>query len=158
MMEVVKMLLSSTRLFILLLFLNFIDAGELMLTVTVTRFILADLAVFHEYISQSFNLSSKNTWISFGGSYSGALSAWFRGKKGTYLPQTYILHEEMVVTGNVHNMRQLGPFIYRLCNGKDTYRLNCRVSGSDKSWVKKGIEGINAANCCHQKFSTHGTN
>ncbi|XP_051253528.1 thymus-specific serine protease isoform X1 [Dicentrarchus labrax] len=41
---------------------------------------LVDLAVFHQYISQSFNLSHKNTWISFGGSYSGALSAWFRGK------------------------------------------------------------------------------
>ncbi|XP_036932963.1 thymus-specific serine protease [Acanthopagrus latus] len=41
---------------------------------------LSDLAVFHQYISQSFNLSHRNTWISFGGSYSGALSAWFRGK------------------------------------------------------------------------------
>ncbi|XP_038549780.1 thymus-specific serine protease [Micropterus salmoides] len=41
---------------------------------------LADLAVFHQYISQSFNLSHRNTWISFGGSYAGALSAWFRGK------------------------------------------------------------------------------
>ncbi|XP_067451983.1 thymus-specific serine protease [Thunnus thynnus] len=41
---------------------------------------VADLAVFHDYISQSFNLSHRNTWISFGGSYSGALSAWFRGK------------------------------------------------------------------------------
>uniref|UniRef100_A0A4W6FHF7 Serine protease 16 n=1 Tax=Lates calcarifer TaxID=8187 RepID=A0A4W6FHF7_LATCA len=41
---------------------------------------LADLAVFHQHMSQSFNLSSSNTWISFGGSYSGALSAWFRGK------------------------------------------------------------------------------
>ncbi|XP_074535597.1 thymus-specific serine protease [Halichoeres trimaculatus] len=41
---------------------------------------LADLAVFHQFISQTFNLSSRNTWISFGGSYSGALSAWFRGK------------------------------------------------------------------------------
>lgn len=49
-------------------------------------------------------------------------------QKGTYLPQTYIIHEEMVVTGKVHNMRQLGPFIYRLCNGKDTYRLNRRVT------------------------------
>ncbi|KAI3354517.1 hypothetical protein L3Q82_019031 [Scortum barcoo] len=47
-------------------------------------------------------------------------------KKGTYLPQTYIIHEEMVVTGKVHNTRLLGPFIYRLCNGKDTYRLNYR--------------------------------
>ncbi|XP_047248245.1 thymus-specific serine protease isoform X2 [Girardinichthys multiradiatus] len=41
---------------------------------------LADLAVVHQYISQSFNLSCRNTWISFGGSYSGSLSAWFRGK------------------------------------------------------------------------------
>ncbi|XP_078100448.1 thymus-specific serine protease [Sander vitreus] len=41
---------------------------------------LADLAVFQQYISQNFNLSHRNTWISFGGSYSGALSAWFRGK------------------------------------------------------------------------------
>ncbi|CAN9511115.1 unnamed protein product [Ophioblennius macclurei] len=41
---------------------------------------LADLAAFHQYISQSFNLSRRNTWISFGGSYSGALSGWFRGK------------------------------------------------------------------------------
>nr|XP_015798007.2 integral membrane protein 2Ca [Nothobranchius furzeri] len=49
-------------------------------------------------------------------------------KKGTYLPQTYVIHEEMVVTGKVHNMRQLGPFIYRLCKGKDTYRLTRRLT------------------------------
>lgn len=54
-------------------------------------------------------------------------------QKGTYLPQTYIIHEEMVVTGKVHNMRQLGPFIYRLCNGKDTYRLSRRVTHRRKS-------------------------
>lgn len=41
---------------------------------------LADLAVFHQYISRTFNLSHSNTWISFGGSYAGALSAWFRAK------------------------------------------------------------------------------
>lgn len=59
-------------------------------------------------------------------------------QKGTYLPQTYIIHEEMVVTGKVHNMRQLGPFIYRLCNGKDTYRLNRRVTHRRKLGLKEG--------------------
>lgn len=31
-----------------------------------------------------------------------------------------------MVTGRVKNMRQLGPFIYRLCYGKETYRLRRR--------------------------------
>lgn len=47
-------------------------------------------------------------------------------KRGTYLPQTYVVHEEMVVTGRVRSMRQLGPFIHRLCFGKETYRLRRR--------------------------------
>ncbi|XP_032422350.1 integral membrane protein 2Cb isoform X1 [Xiphophorus hellerii] len=47
-------------------------------------------------------------------------------KRGTYLPQTYIVQEEMVVTGRLRNMRQLGPFIHRLCFGKETYRLRRR--------------------------------
>uniref|UniRef100_W5L684 Serine protease 16 n=1 Tax=Astyanax mexicanus TaxID=7994 RepID=W5L684_ASTMX len=41
---------------------------------------LADLAAFHQHISQKYNLTYRNIWISFGGSYAGALSAWFRGK------------------------------------------------------------------------------
>ncbi|XP_017351738.1 thymus-specific serine protease [Ictalurus punctatus] len=41
---------------------------------------LADLAAFHSFISQKYGLTDKNIWISFGGSYAGALSAWFRGK------------------------------------------------------------------------------
>ncbi|XP_028856442.1 thymus-specific serine protease isoform X2 [Denticeps clupeoides] len=41
---------------------------------------LADLAEFHQHISSRYDLSPWNTWISFGGSYAGALSAWLRGK------------------------------------------------------------------------------
>ncbi|XP_039510188.1 thymus-specific serine protease-like [Pimephales promelas] len=41
---------------------------------------LSDLAAFRHYISQRFGLSHANAWISFGGSYAGALSAWLRGK------------------------------------------------------------------------------
>ncbi|KAJ8357473.1 hypothetical protein SKAU_G00202670 [Synaphobranchus kaupii] len=61
-------------------------------------------------------------------------------KRGTYLPQTYMVHEEMVVTGRVRNMRQLGAFIYRLCSGKETYRLKRRGS-------RRRIDKREARNC-----------
>ncbi|XP_034976666.2 thymus-specific serine protease [Zootoca vivipara] len=41
---------------------------------------LSDLASFHHFITQKFSLTSNNTWICFGGSYPGSLSAWFRLK------------------------------------------------------------------------------
>ncbi|NWJ10767.1 ITM2C protein, partial [Crypturellus undulatus] len=47
-------------------------------------------------------------------------------KKGTYLPQTYIIQEEMVATEHVRDTEQLGSFIRRLCRGKETYRLKRR--------------------------------
>ncbi|XP_048362033.1 integral membrane protein 2C [Sphaerodactylus townsendi] len=49
-------------------------------------------------------------------------------KKGVYLPQTYIIQEEMIVTEHVTDMDQLGSFIYHLCRGKETYRLKRRTS------------------------------
>ncbi|KAK6470690.1 thymus-specific serine protease [Huso huso] len=41
---------------------------------------LADLSSFHLYITRRFNLTRNNTWLCFGGSYPGSLSAWFRLK------------------------------------------------------------------------------
>lgn len=41
---------------------------------------LADLAVFIEAMNSKYNLSPDVKWIAFGGSYSGALSAWLRMK------------------------------------------------------------------------------
>ncbi|KAJ8280388.1 hypothetical protein GJAV_G00053920 [Gymnothorax javanicus] len=61
-------------------------------------------------------------------------------KKGTYLPQTYLIQEEMLVTGRIRNLRQLGTFIYRLCDGKDTYRLKQRSS-------RRRINKRSARNC-----------
>lgn len=40
---------------------------------------LADLAAFRVAMAKKFNLTS-NQWISFGGSYPGSLSAWYRLK------------------------------------------------------------------------------
>jgi hypothetical protein len=41
---------------------------------------LADLATFRNFIHTSHGLDESNRWISFGGSYPGSLSAWFRLK------------------------------------------------------------------------------
>ncbi|KAI4898143.1 hypothetical protein NFI96_005004 [Prochilodus magdalenae] len=47
-------------------------------------------------------------------------------KAGTYLPQTYLVHEQMIVTEKLDDLEQLGFFINKLCRGKDTYRLHRR--------------------------------
>ncbi|KAF1383110.1 hypothetical protein PFLUV_G00150920 [Perca fluviatilis] len=47
-------------------------------------------------------------------------------KAGTYLPQSYLLHEEMIVTERLEQVDQLGYFIYNLCRGKDTFKLQRR--------------------------------
>ncbi|XP_010878357.1 integral membrane protein 2Bb isoform X2 [Esox lucius] len=47
-------------------------------------------------------------------------------KAGTYLPQSYLVHEEMVVTERLEHVEQLGYFINSLCRGKDTYKLERR--------------------------------
>lgn len=49
-------------------------------------------------------------------------------KAGTYLPQSYLIHEQMIVTERIDNVDQLGYFIYNLCRGKDTFRLQRRDS------------------------------
>uniref|UniRef100_A0A4W5NTG1 Integral membrane protein 2 n=1 Tax=Hucho hucho TaxID=62062 RepID=A0A4W5NTG1_9TELE len=47
-------------------------------------------------------------------------------KAGTYLPQSYLVHEEMVVTERLEDVEQLGYFINNLCQGKETYKLERR--------------------------------
>ncbi|XP_066541995.1 integral membrane protein 2Bb isoform X2 [Hoplias malabaricus] len=47
-------------------------------------------------------------------------------KTGVYLPQTYLVREEMMVTEEVDDVEQLGFFINRLCGNKETYKLQRR--------------------------------
>ncbi|CAO2625245.1 Integral membrane protein 2C [Lemmus lemmus] len=63
-------------------------------------------------------------------------------RRGTYLPQTYIIQEEMVVTEHVSDKEALGSFIYHLCNGKDTYRLRRRATR--RRINKRGAKDCNA--------------
>ncbi|KAM6152306.1 integral membrane protein 2C [Erethizon dorsatum] len=63
-------------------------------------------------------------------------------KRGTYLPQTYIMQEEMVVTEHIGDKEALGSFISHLCNGKDTYRLQRRATR--RRINKRGAQQCNA--------------
>ncbi|NP_998141.1 integral membrane protein 2Bb [Danio rerio] len=47
-------------------------------------------------------------------------------KEGMYLPQTYLIHEEMMVTEKLDDTSDLGYYINNLCKDKDTYRLQRR--------------------------------
>ncbi|NP_955940.1 integral membrane protein 2Ba [Danio rerio] len=61
-------------------------------------------------------------------------------KAGTYLPQSYLVREQMMVTGKVEHVDQLGYFIYGLCRGRDTYKLERRET-------VLGIQKREALNC-----------
>uniref|UniRef100_A0A286XR57 Integral membrane protein 2 n=2 Tax=Cavia porcellus TaxID=10141 RepID=A0A286XR57_CAVPO len=61
-------------------------------------------------------------------------------KAGTYLPQSYLIHEHMVITDRIKNIDRLGFFIYRLCHDKETYKLQRRET-------IKGIQKREASDC-----------
>ncbi|XP_068106177.1 integral membrane protein 2A [Hyperolius riggenbachi] len=57
---------------------------------------------------------------------------------GSYLPQTYLVSEELVVTEKIDDLSELGIFIYQHCVGRETYRLQRRdqIIGMQKRSVE----------------------
>ncbi|XP_034024644.1 thymus-specific serine protease-like [Thalassophryne amazonica] len=100
---------------------------------TIVAEVLTDLAGFHRYICHSFSLSHRNTWITFGGSYAGALSAWFRGK----FP--HLVYGAVASSAPVK--AQLDFSAYNNVND------NCWLESEEHSswWLR---EGMKAAACC----------
>ncbi|XP_020491105.1 integral membrane protein 2B isoform X1 [Labrus bergylta] len=70
-------------------------------------------------------------------------------KAGTYLPQSYLIHEEMIVTERLESVDQLGYFIYNLCRGKDTFKLQRR----DRILGMQKREAMNCSKIRH--FESH---
>lgn len=64
-------------------------------------------------------------------------------KRGSYLPQRYLMQEQMSVASQVSDLRPLGPFIARLCDGKDTYRLQ-RHDSTHTRVSKREVENCHA--------------
>ncbi len=54
------------------------DASTENLKYLSSRQALADFAHFHDLMIVKYKMTQRNKWICFGGSYSGALSAWLR--------------------------------------------------------------------------------
>ncbi|KAM6945427.1 integral membrane protein 2B-like [Aplochiton taeniatus] len=61
-------------------------------------------------------------------------------KAGIYLPQSYLVHEQMIVTERLENVEELGFFIYSLCRDRETYKLERRETVF-------GIQKREALNC-----------
>lgn len=68
------------------------------------------------------------------------LDLFMRLTTGSYLPQTYLVHEDLVVTERIDNIDELGYPIYRLCSGKKTYRLQ-------RKEMLEGIHKRSTVNC-----------
>ncbi|XP_036404521.1 integral membrane protein 2A-like isoform X1 [Megalops cyprinoides] len=58
---------------------------------------------------------------------------------GSY--RTYLVHEDLVVTERIDNVSKLGFYIFHLCGGKDTYRMQRR------SDVMAGIQKRSVEEC-----------
>ncbi|KPP76898.1 integral membrane protein 2A-like [Scleropages formosus] len=69
---------------------------------------------------------------------------------GSY--KTYLVHEDLVVTERIDNVAKLGPFIYNLCAGKETYRMQRR---SEILGVRKrSVENCTTVRHFENKFVT----
>lgn len=50
----------------------------------------------------------------------------FLPQSGSY--RSYLVHEDLVVTERIDDIKPLGFYIRRLCDGKETYRMQRRAS------------------------------
>lgn len=57
-------------------------------------------------------------------------------KSGSY--RSYLVHEDLVVTERIDDIKPLGFYIRRLCDGKETYRMQRRSS-------LQGVDSLHAS-------------
>lgn len=58
-------------------------------------------------------------------------------QSGSY--RSYLVHEDLVVTERIDDIKPLGFYIRRLCDGKETYRMQRRSSlqGADSLHIPR---------------------
>jgi pimeloyl-ACP methyl ester carboxylesterase len=82
---------------------------------------LADLATFRQFIHTGFNLTDDNKWISFGGSYPGSLSAWFR------LKYPHLVHGAVSSSAPMLALIDFTDYMVVVNNSLTTYNPQCPI-------------------------------
>jgi enterochelin esterase-like enzyme len=97
-----------------------------------TKQALADIITFQQYIKTQFNLTSKNKWVSFGGSYSGALSAWLRDKYPNNFHAAYASSAPIQATVNFYQYMEIVAAALRNVSTACLQNVNVAVSQMKK--------------------------
>ncbi|XP_054647863.1 integral membrane protein 2A-like [Dunckerocampus dactyliophorus] len=71
---------------------------------------------------------------------------------GSY--RSYLVHEDLVVTERIDDIKPLGFYIRRLCNGKDTYRMERRASLPGAGIHKRSADECFTVHHFENKFVT----
>lgn len=82
---------------------------------------LADLAQFRDFIHDSYNLTDKNRWISFGGSYPGSLSAWFR------LKYPHLIYGAVSSSAPMYALVDFTDYMVVVKNSLESYSPDCPI-------------------------------
>ena len=82
---------------------------------------LADLATFRQFIHTSHNLTDDNKWISFGGSYPGSLSAWFR------LKYPHLVHAAVSSSAPMLALIDFTDYMVVVNNSLTSYNPQCPI-------------------------------
>nr|XP_033804571.1 integral membrane protein 2B [Geotrypetes seraphini] len=61
-------------------------------------------------------------------------------RAGKYMPRSYLIREQMIVTEQIENVDHLGVFVSQMCRGKETYKLKRKENA-------QGIQKRDVSSC-----------
>ncbi|CAF2126984.1 unnamed protein product [Rotaria magnacalcarata] len=94
---------------------------------------LADLATFREYFNRKYLVSEQSKWISFGGSYPGSLSAWFR------LKYPHLVYGAISASSPMTALTDFSEYLVVVRNSLATYDEKCNDAISNATKLMQNM-------------------